>query len=263
MSNSGRSLAGKKGYLAAKNKLKQKQKERADEKKRLYYLSPKLCLHCHTIIPYEKRADKFCNKSCFFATKRKVKEKPCRKCGLTTKKPEFCSKKCSCDYKKIKKQEREFELASQGKQKNQRHLKKYLIFKYGEKCMICGWAEINSFTGKIPIEMHHKDGNGNNNNENNLVLLCPNHHSLTQTYRNNLGRSTRKNRQLTKKQLEMQVQARSLRKPALTIEIARIEANKFQKRKELIKNNCRAYKFLCKYDRKWLDDKLKLENTPG
>jgi hypothetical protein len=49
--------------------------------------------------------------------------------------------------------------------------------------MICGWNEINPKSGKVPIELEHSDGNSANNNLKNLKLLCPNHHSLTPTYK--------------------------------------------------------------------------------
>ena len=64
-----------------------------------------------------------------------------------------------------------------------RQYKNYLIHKHGEKCMECGWCEINLLSGKVPIELEHIDGNSENNSLNNLKLLCPNHHSLTPTYK--------------------------------------------------------------------------------
>ena len=60
--------------------------------------------------------------------------------------------------------------------------KKYLILKHGNKCMKCGWHEINPITGLVPIQLEHKDGNSDNHNLNNLELLCPNCHSLTPTF---------------------------------------------------------------------------------
>jgi 5-methylcytosine-specific restriction endonuclease McrA len=60
--------------------------------------------------------------------------------------------------------------------------RKYLIEKYGNKCMKCGWHEINPTTGLVPIQLEHKDGNSDNNNLSNLEILCPNCHSLTPTY---------------------------------------------------------------------------------
>jgi len=75
------------------------------------------------------------------------------------------------------------------------HLKTYLFKKYNNKCAKCGWDKINKFTNNIPLEIDHIDGNYKNNNENNLILLCPNCHSLTSTYKGanlNQGRKARK-----------------------------------------------------------------------
>lgn len=51
---------------------------------------------------------------------------------------------------------------------------------------------MNPYTGTIPLEVEHIDGDAENNSEDNLTLLCPNCHSLTKTYRGaNRGKSTR------------------------------------------------------------------------
>lgn len=50
------------------------------------------------------------------------------------------------------------------------------------KCEECGWAEI-SFDGRLPLELHHIDGNSHNNLLENLQILCPNCHSLKPNYR--------------------------------------------------------------------------------
>ncbi len=65
-----------------------------------------------------------------------------------------------------------------------RHLKRFLLEKYGEKCLACGWDNINPLTNKVPLEIDHIDGNSSNNKEGNLRLLCPNCHSLTPHFRN-------------------------------------------------------------------------------
>ena len=41
-------------------------------------------------------------------------------------------------------------------------------------------GEINPYTRTIPLEIHHKDGNYLHSVEDNLMLLCPNCHSLTE-----------------------------------------------------------------------------------
>lgn len=61
-------------------------------------------------------------------------------------------------------------------------IRKYLLEKYDNKCQKCGWGELNPFTNKVPLQIHHKDGDCTNNNENNLELLCPNCHSLTENF---------------------------------------------------------------------------------
>ncbi len=44
------------------------------------------------------------------------------------------------------------------------------------KCEICGISEWNGV--KLPLELHHIDGNHFNNELNNLQILCPNCHSV-------------------------------------------------------------------------------------
>lgn len=72
---------------------------------------------------------------------------------------------------------------------------KEIFNKYSNKCARCGWGEKNKYTNNIPLEIEHIDGDYKNNKEENLILLCPNCHSLTSTYKGaNLhnGRKTRK-----------------------------------------------------------------------
>lgn len=57
-------------------------------------------------------------------------------------------------------------------------IRNYLIEKY-QGCQLCGWNQVNPTTNRMPLEVHHIDGNCTNNKEENLQLLCPNCHSLT------------------------------------------------------------------------------------
>lgn len=87
------------------------------------------------------------------------------------------------------------ELGTRGKTSTSSHIRRYLIETRGNKCERCGWHKINLTTGKVPIELEHIDGVWNNNKIENLLLLCPNCHSLTPTYRslnNGSGRTSRK-----------------------------------------------------------------------
>jgi len=127
------------------------------------------------------------------------KTKPCLNCGkITTNK--YCNSTCQQKYKrkiifkKIENDESTKYLGNCGTQS--RWVKKYLIEKYGEKCMKCGWDERHCITNKVPIELEHKDGNSENNSLDNLELLCPNCHSLTLTYKAlNAGNGRHKRRE--------------------------------------------------------------------
>lgn len=63
-----------------------------------------------------------------------------------------------------------------------RHLRRYMFDKNNSKCKKCGWCEVNTKTGKIPLTVNHIDGDCTNSKEDNLELLCPNCHSLTHNY---------------------------------------------------------------------------------
>lgn len=64
------------------------------------------------------------------------------------------------------------------------HIRRYLLERSKNSCEKCGWNEINPKTGKTPVTIHHIDGNWQNNSETNLIVLCPNCHSLTENYGN-------------------------------------------------------------------------------
>lgn len=61
-------------------------------------------------------------------------------------------------------------------------IKRYLREKYNNKCVLCGWSEINQKTGLVPLVADHIDGDWTNNTENNLRLICSNCDSLSPTY---------------------------------------------------------------------------------
>ena len=63
-------------------------------------------------------------------------------------------------------------------------VRNYLYSIRGEACEICGWQERNDSSGNIPLHMHHIDGDADNSMPENLMILCPNHHALTNNYGN-------------------------------------------------------------------------------
>lgn len=144
------------------------------------------CLFCNNVfIVTKKSLKKFCNNSCSAKYNNPRKEKKqhgnCLCCGKELNKlnKKYCNNKCQgrCKrnkiFDKIKNGDTSFYVDA---------YRRYLIQEYGEKCMKCGWHEINQATGLVPIQLEHIDGNSDNNNLINLELLCPNCHSLTSTF---------------------------------------------------------------------------------
>lgn len=178
----------------------------------------KSCLTCN-IEYYSTKCNqksKFCSKSCAakFNNKRRGKEdilnvtskdnykygrysKICVHCNdrfdgtyAVIQRRKYCSLKCSAEHRreedwlpKVKLIEAGNTQLSVNIETNNNIFRRYLIEKYGPKCMKCNWSEINTFTKRVPIELEHKDGDCTNNCLSNLELLCPNCHSLTSTYK--------------------------------------------------------------------------------
>ena len=114
--------------------------------------------------------------------------KNCLNCGKELKKSQtkYCCTKCQTDYQHkqwVQRWKNGEETGIRGQYGISAHLKRYLFDKYENKCAKCGWSEINPFTDTLPLEIEHIDGNYLNNTEENLIVLCPNCHSLTATYK--------------------------------------------------------------------------------
>lgn len=197
--------AGKLGAIAGKNIHNWLRKQ---ERIVAYYKNPLRCKYCNSVLPYEratKSYHKFCNSSCackynnaLRASKRKLvcytvgnlpkdynkKEiKPISKCLFCESElrhgKKYCSIQCEGHYRK---QNTDQKIES-GEVVYHRHLRRYLLEKH-KICMnpSCCWDW--SKNCNVPLELHHLDGNSNNNNVlSNVILLCPNCHALTDTYK--------------------------------------------------------------------------------
>lgn len=112
----------------------------------------------------------------------------CENCGkkfhMYYKGKRFCSCKCSGEYLKKK----SIKMWKDGRKSgtmaftHSEFVRNYMMEKYHKKCQVYGWGEINHFTKKVPLQLHHIDGDPANNNEDNLQLLCPNCHALTDNF---------------------------------------------------------------------------------
>ena len=107
----------------------------------------------------------------------------CLNCGKILKPGnKYCNNKCQRE--KNRKDSTEDWLKHPDKYKQPKSFMRYwLIEQHGEKCYQCGWNEVNPYMNKIPLDMHHIDGNSKNHYPQNLILLCPNCHSLTKNYK--------------------------------------------------------------------------------
>lgn len=165
------------------------------ETKEQYEANPNYCKKCGEPIKfirtsYETRQKQFCSNQCanqYIGNERKEK-RYCIVCGseIKTSAVKYCSTQCqqkNIKEKYIKRWKENLEDGLKGEYQISNHIRNYLFEKYNNKCSKCGWSEINPFTGKIPLEVEHIDGNYRNNSEDNLTLLCPNCHSLTSTYK--------------------------------------------------------------------------------
>ena len=160
----------------------------------------KKCLLCKKrLIKFQK---KFCSRHCAATVnnkKRKIK-KYCLFCKkILVKRNKYCSYSCQRNFF-YKKSVNEWKLGiisgtCFGKNLGcNNFVREYLFKKYNSSCQKCGWSKINKYTSKIPLDIHHIDGDASNNTETNLQLLCKNCHSLTKNYGSLNKNSSRKSR---------------------------------------------------------------------
>jgi|TARA_Y100000310_G_C19973545_1_gene486566 5-methylcytosine-specific restriction endonuclease McrA len=106
-----------------------------------------------------------------------------KKYGVNYK--QYCNNKCQRDHNYqsyIKEWLEESRDGSRGNTQISQHIRRWMHERANDKCEKCGWNEWNKFTNKVPLQVNHIDGNALNHRPENLELICPNCHSLTETY---------------------------------------------------------------------------------
>ena len=166
-----------------------------------------ICENCGSNHDGSYGSGRFCSEKCArgFSTKhnreeisRKVsktlggnsytpKEKFCLYCGerIKASAKKFCNTTCTAKYYYllfINKWKLGLETGQRGKYGISEQIRNYLFNKYNNSCQKCGWSHVHKISGKIPLTIHHIDGDYRNNIEDNLELLCPNCHSLTNNF---------------------------------------------------------------------------------
>ena len=187
-----------------------------------------ICEHCGSEFYSENAHQRFCSRSCSAKHTNKLRPKRsvesrlktsesvkkawgkihnkeveihenqiCKYCGnpihaILTKK-DFCCMSCKTQYEYEVKRDRWLNDPSLVTSTFlPQYIKRWIKETRGEQCEQCGWHEVNPNTGKIPLQIHHIDGDCTNNHPDNLKLLCPNCHSLTDNYcSRNMGNSKR------------------------------------------------------------------------
>lgn len=123
------------------------------------------------------------------------KEYLCLNCGKKLdSNRKFCDSNCRYEYDQnnyLEKWKQGLENGSRGSYQVSKYIENYLFKKYNSSCQCCGWSEVNMYTHKVPLQIHHIDGDCTNNKEENLQLLCPNCHSLTENYGSRNENATR------------------------------------------------------------------------
>lgn len=141
---------------------------------------------------------------------RKKQRNKCLMCKTETVRPsyKYCSNLCQAEYRheqyinkwKIGEISGLTSLGIVSKP-----IKKYLRMKFNNKCVLCGWSQVNLQTGVVPLVADHMDGNWKNNREDNLRLICPNCDALSPTFAGLNKGNGRSNRTMSRRAIEGRV----------------------------------------------------------
>lgn len=169
-----------------------------------YNLHPKLCRTCGEPLPYEKRANTYCDHVCAAKYTNVQRGEPhfCAYCGKQLKGKhksrynKYCDKECERNHRdaQIIKEWKETGVGNEQKGVC-KVIREYILQKQEGRCDVCHIEP--HWNGKpLVFILDHIDGNYMNNLESNLHLVCSNCDSQLDTYKskNKLGRFKRRQR---------------------------------------------------------------------
>lgn len=156
----------------------------------------KHCIQCQESFVPNALVQKFCSHSCAATHSNTGRQRAnyhsCPGCGFDTPSRQiYCSGKCKKDHQLTKWLSGE-ELPASKWCSVPQFIRTYIMEQSWYQCSWCGWAEIHPITGKVPLQVDHIDGDCSNNSIKNLRVLCPNCHSLTETFGSLNSESQRK-----------------------------------------------------------------------
>jgi hypothetical protein len=161
-----------------------------------YNKNPKHCKRCGVVLSCDQRRNIFCSHKCAGITNnlpgRHTKGIPFSKCSMCGKNLTHHGKMCR-NCRKEKHIEDIIKTGETGNYSNSKVMRKYLIIIRGHRCEDCEleiWKNL-----PIYLETHHIDGDPENNAPENLLLLCPNCHSITDNFKSkNRGNGRKRER---------------------------------------------------------------------
>ena len=98
----------------------------------------------------------------------------------------YCSNKCQQEYLYEQNISDWLSKKITGKVRDGRpsdFVRRYMLKEAEHKCSECGWGKANPVNGIIYLEIDHINGSRENGYKENLRVLCPNCHTLTDTYK--------------------------------------------------------------------------------
>ena len=159
-----------------------------------YNLDPKLCKLCQSSIPYDRKINLYCSKSCAAKFNNRgiqrnyttglYAKKPCTYCGLETTNVKYCTTKCHRQHVWDVTKERINKTGNANINNSDSPSvmsKRFLAEQRGHECEICHNRQWNK--QPIPLVLDHISGDSTNWMLDNLRLICPNCDAQTDTYK--------------------------------------------------------------------------------